>query len=128
MISTASLFTAWISNLSYVQVTGCNVIGTSLGRSMKNLLLVGAHYDSSGVKTDNAPLRDNGVGTAVMLEVASALEGSIRWKGFARNFTTIFVAFDLNTEEQVCSDTYYYYHSTLLVTYLFETGETHNEE
>lgn len=82
------------------EVTGCNVIGTSMGTSTKNLLVVGAHYDSSGIKTGHAPLRDNGVGVAVMLEVVSALEGSIRWKGFVRNYTTIFVAFDLNTGEQ----------------------------
>ena len=80
---------------------GCNIIGISKGDTTKNQVVIGAHYDSSGEKSNNKPLRDNGVGVAVFLEVIRAYVETINWKGYHNNFTTIFVAFDLNTKEQV---------------------------
>lgn len=83
------------------EVQGCNIIGISRGAvDGLNTLVVGAHYDSSGSVEYTAPLRDNGVGAAVLIEVARSYEESHRWKGWTRNFTIIFVAFDLNTKEQ----------------------------
>lgn len=65
-------------------------------------MVVGAHYDSSGNDENNKALRSNGVGIATLLETARAFEESARWQGFVKNYTTIFVAFDINTKQQVC--------------------------
>lgn len=65
------------------------------------MVVIGAHYDSSGEPENNDALRDNGVGVATLLETARAFTESVKSKGFHVNYTTIFVAFDLNTKEQV---------------------------
>ncbi|XP_018026146.1 uncharacterized protein LOC108681607 [Hyalella azteca] len=81
---------------------GTNIIATRKGSSpRKNVMVIGAHYDSTGVNENHQPERANGVGIATLLEVAAAYEGSLRWNGFTANYTTIFVAFDLNTKQQM---------------------------
>ncbi|KAF2367131.1 Peptidase M28, partial [Trinorchestia longiramus] len=83
------------------EVQGTNIIGILEGSSYKNLMVIGAHYDSIGTTENHYPERDNGVGIATLIEVARALDNSIRYRGYVANYTTIFVAFDLNTREEV---------------------------
>ncbi|KAK4315691.1 hypothetical protein Pmani_013090 [Petrolisthes manimaculis] len=82
-------------------VEGVNVIGIADGVSSKPgaVVLVGADYDTSG--TDD-PMYNNGAGIAVMLEAAYQFYFNTHWSGmYVLNYTTIFVAFDLNTREHV---------------------------
>jgi hypothetical protein len=81
-------------------VEGKNIIGIREGSTYKNLLVVGAHYDSSGVTANHSPERENGVAVATLIEVAQAYENSIRDRGYEADYTVVFVAFDLNTKEQ----------------------------
>ncbi|XP_071521772.1 uncharacterized protein [Panulirus ornatus] len=79
-------------------VVGVNIIGISEAVSNRQgaVLLVGADYDTNGISD---PIFNNGAGVAAMLETARLFTSAIRSKTFAKNFTTIFVAFDLNTKE-----------------------------
>jgi len=65
------------------------------------MIVVGADYDSTGTELNKQPLRNNGAGISLLIEAARAYEDSWRWKGWATNYSVVFVAFDLNTREQV---------------------------
>lgn len=80
-------------------VEGVNIIAIAEAESNKSgaVLLVGADYDTNGW---DDPLYNNGAGLAAMLETARLFMHNSRWSGqYVQNFTTIFVAFDLNTKE-----------------------------
>ena len=67
------------------------------------VVVVGADYDSNGV--DNA-LFHNGGGVAALLEVARLYSFNAAWSGrFVANYTTVFVAFDINTKYHIVSVT-----------------------
>lgn len=86
-----------------MQVEGVNVIGIADKVSNKAgaVLVVGADYDSSGI---DDPMYNNGAGVAAMLEAAYHFYFNTHWSGmYVLNYTTIFVAFDLNTKEHVVS-------------------------
>lgn len=87
----------------YETVEGVNIIGLAEAVSNKPgaVLLVGADYDTNGL---DEPMFTNGAGVAAMLEVARLFMHNTRWTGlYWQNFTTIFVAFDLNTREHQVS-------------------------
>lgn len=80
-------------------VIGRNIIGIAEAKSDKAeaVIVVGADYDTNGI--DN-PLFNNGAGMAVLLETARLFAYNVKWsQNFSQAFTTIFVAFDLNTKE-----------------------------
>ncbi|KAK7047976.1 hypothetical protein SK128_013915, partial [Halocaridina rubra] len=80
-------------------VEGQNIIAIAEATSNKPeaVIVVGADYDTNGV--DN-PLFNNGAGVAVLLETVRLFMYNVRWsQAFRQNFTTVFVAFDLNTRE-----------------------------
>ncbi|XP_042234552.1 uncharacterized protein LOC121874480 [Homarus americanus] len=80
-------------------VEGVNVIGIAeaVSNTPGAVLVVGADYDTSGLKN---PMFDNGAGVAALLETARLFTHNTRWSGvYTQNFTTIFVAYDLNTKE-----------------------------
>jgi len=86
---------------SYETVTGCNVIGVSHGeQDLPHRMVVGAHFDTAIGGVNNRPLRRDGAGISTLIEVAKAYRDSILWKGYKSSYTTIFVAFDLNTLEE----------------------------
>lgn len=85
----------------YLQVEGVNIIGLAPAISNKPgaVVVVGANYDSN-TRDDPGPLFNNGAGIAALLETARLFMHNVKWSGaFKQNFTTIFVAFDLNTKE-----------------------------
>lgn len=82
----------------HIEVQGTNVIGIqrALTHFPGAVVVVGADYDSNGV---DDPLFHNGAGVAALLEVARAYSINERWSGrYVANYTTIFVAFDINTK------------------------------
>lgn len=82
-------------------VEGVNIIGLAPAISNKPgaVVVVGANYDSN-TRDDPGPLFNNGAGIAALLETARLFMHNVKWSGaFKQNFTTIFVAFDLNTKE-----------------------------
>ncbi|XP_068244268.1 uncharacterized protein [Palaemon carinicauda] len=84
-------------------VTGVNIIGIAHAISNKPeaVIVVVADYDTNGI--DN-PMMNNGAGMAVLLETIRLFMYNVRWSTeFAQNFTTIFVAMDLNTKEHMNS-------------------------
>ncbi|XP_050709032.1 uncharacterized protein LOC126993907 isoform X1 [Eriocheir sinensis] len=81
-----------------VTVEGTNIIGIkkAITQQADAVVVVGADYDSNGLSD---PLFYNGAGVAALLEVAHVYSFNTDWSGrFADNFTTIFVAFDINTK------------------------------
>lgn len=87
--------------ISYHQVEGVNIIGVAQATSNKPgaIVVVGANYDSN-TRENPGPLFNNGAGIAALLETARLFTHNIKWSGsFKQNYTTIFVAFDLNTKE-----------------------------
>ncbi|XP_042882076.1 uncharacterized protein LOC122259390 [Penaeus japonicus] len=82
-------------------VEGVNIIGVAGATSNKPnaIVVVGANYDSN-TRENPGPLFNNGAGIAALLETARLFMHNVKWSGhFKQNFTTIFVAFDLNTKE-----------------------------
>ncbi|KAG0712201.1 hypothetical protein GWK47_019011 [Chionoecetes opilio] len=81
-----------------IQVEGTNVIGIqrAVTKSPGGVIVVGADYDSNGVSD---PMFRNGAGLAALLEVARLYTVNEAWSGrYAANYTTVFVAFDINTK------------------------------
>ncbi|XP_071521773.1 uncharacterized protein [Panulirus ornatus] len=79
------------------QVRGENIVGVAKGPQSGGVLLVGADYGTSLVRS---PLEDNGAGVAVMLEVARSFMEQMGPKGaFTQIKTVVFAAFDMNTRE-----------------------------
>jgi len=81
-------------------VEACNVIGSSPGDSTSDMIVLGAHYDTSEHDGVNVPLRENGAGVAALIEVARAYQQSALKEGYHRNNPAIFVAFDINNTEE----------------------------
>jgi len=79
---------------------GCNVVGVSGGAKSGNTIVLGAHYDTQDHGVVNTPLARNGAGVATLLEVAKAYQESVQDEHYYRNYTTVFVAFDLNNIEE----------------------------
>ncbi|XP_037773789.1 uncharacterized protein LOC119569891 [Penaeus monodon] len=82
-------------------VEGVNIIGVAQATSNKPgaIVVVGANYDTN-TRENPGPLFNNGAGIAALLETARLFTHNIKWSGsFKQNYTTIFVAFDLNTKE-----------------------------
>ncbi|MPC51347.1 hypothetical protein E2C01_045191 [Portunus trituberculatus] len=82
----------------YIKVQGTNVIGIqrAVTEHPGAVVVVGADYDSNGV---DDPLFHNGAGVATLLEAARLYTINERWSGrYVANYTTIFVAFDINTK------------------------------
>ncbi|XP_063604918.1 uncharacterized protein LOC134780239 [Penaeus indicus] len=82
-------------------VEGVNIIGVASATSNKPgaVVVVGANYDTN-TRESPGPLFNNGAGIAALLETARLFMHNVKWSGsFRQNFTTIFVAFDLNTKE-----------------------------
>lgn len=66
------------------------------------VVVVGADYDSNGI---DDPLFQNGAGVAALLEVARTYSVNERWSGlYVANYTTIFVALDINSKLYKVSD------------------------
>ncbi|XP_063845868.1 uncharacterized protein LOC135091811 [Scylla paramamosain] len=85
-------------NSDRIEVQGTNVIGIqrAVTEHPGAVVVVGADYDSNGV---DHPLFYNGAGVATLLEVARMYSVNERWSGhYVANYTTIFVAFDINTK------------------------------
>lgn len=85
-------------------VEGCNVVGVSGGARAGNTVVVGAHYDTQDHGGANSALARNGAGVATLLEVAKAYQDSVQDHHYYRNYTTVFVAFDLNNIEEPTAD------------------------
>jgi len=79
---------------------GCNIWGQVEGESDRNRIIVGARYDTSRNQRDNEPLRRNGAGVATLLQVARSYTHTINWRFHKPKYTTVFVAFDLNTLQE----------------------------
>lgn len=85
-------------SMDLMQVEGTNVIGVvpAVTKHPGAVVVVGADYDSNGIVD---PMFHNGGGVAALLEVARLYFFNKAWSGrFAVNFTTVFVAFDINTK------------------------------
>lgn len=81
-----------------IQVQGTNVIGINKAVTQHPgaVVVVGADYDSDGTSD---PMFYNGAGVAALLEVARLYAFNEGWSGrLVANYTTIFVAFDINTK------------------------------
>lgn len=66
------------------------------------MIVIGADYDTN---TKDNPMFNNGAGVAAMLETARMFMHNTHWSGeYMQNYTTVFVAFDLNTREHAVSD------------------------
>lgn len=77
---------------------GTNIIGIqkAITRQSNAVIVVGADYDSNGISD---PLFYNGAGLAALLEIAHVYCFNVDWSGrFDPNFTTVFVAFDINSK------------------------------
>lgn len=84
-------------------VLGENIMGIAPAVSNKpgSVIVVAADYDTNGI--DN-PMLNNGAGVSVLLETVRLFMHNVRWSGaFSQNFTTVFVALDLNTREHLRS-------------------------
>lgn len=85
-------------NSEYIKVQGTNVIGIqrAVTEHPGAVVVVGADYDSNGM---DDPLFHNGAGVASLLEATRMYTFNERWSGrYVANYTTIFVAFDINTK------------------------------
>ncbi|XP_050709039.1 uncharacterized protein LOC126993907 isoform X3 [Eriocheir sinensis] len=107
-----------------VTVEGTNIIGIkkAITQQADAVVVVGADYDSNGLSD---PLFYNGAGVAALLEVAHVYSFNTDWSGrFADNFTTIFVAFDINTKHYKGSSGHpggYHFVKTWLWDYIGKT-------
>jgi Zn-dependent M28 family amino/carboxypeptidase len=70
-----------------IEAESQNIIA-ELGDSTKPTIILGAHYDSTGMKSGSMGATDNGAGVAAMLSIAEALSDQI-----PKNYNIRFIAF-----------------------------------